>query len=62
MGTKFAGPTYFNEFLIKVKNEIIENISSEGLYQNKIYSVLIIISDGNCHDMDMTKKLLVELS
>ena len=33
-----------------------------GLDANRIYHVVIIITDGNCHDMEETKKLLVSLS
>ena len=61
-GTKLAGPTYFGEFLDKVKSEIINNVSSKGLEANRVYSVLIIITDGNCHDMEHTKRALVDMS
>ena len=61
-GTKLAGPSYFGEFLNKVKDELIENVSAKGLHENRIYSVMIIITDGNCHDMSMTKKMMVDMS
>lgn len=61
-GTRLAGPTYFAEFLKKIKWETTENLKRDGLSGNKTYAVCIILTDGNCHDMDMTKKLLVELS
>jgi hypothetical protein len=61
-GTKLAGPTYFEEFLSKVKSELIHNVSSKGIDSNRVYSVLVIITDGNCHDMKMTKELLVDMS
>jgi len=61
-GTKLAGPTYFGEFLNKVKGELIENVSKNGLKNNRIYSVIIIITDGNCHDMEITKSLMIDMS
>lgn len=39
-----------------------ENVSQHGLHGNRIYSVVIIITDGNCHDMEKTKELLVKMS
>lgn len=39
-----------------------ENVSQYGLHGNRIYSVVIIITDGNCHDMEKTKELLVKMS
>lgn len=39
-----------------------ENVSKYGLLGNRIYSVVIIITDGNCHDMEKTKELLVKMS
>jgi len=32
------------------------------LRKNRIYSVLVVITDGNCHDMEMTKTVIVENS
>jgi copine 5/8/9 len=61
-GTKLTGPTYFGTFLNRVKSELIENVSEKGLFGNRIYSVLIIITDGNCHDMEITKSLLIDMS
>lgn len=61
-GTRLAGPTYFGKLLNKVKDEIVDNVSEYGLEHNNIYSVVIIMTDGNCHDMDKTKELLVSLS
>lgn len=57
-----AGPSYFGNLLNKIKSEIIENISKEGLEKNRTYSLLIIITDGYCHDMKITKKTCVEMS
>jgi hypothetical protein len=46
----------------RVKSEIEENILNYGLEKNNTYSVVIIITDGYCHDMEHTKSLLVDLS
>ena len=62
LGTRLAGPTYFGEFLNKIKSEVVYNISKDGLDGNKIYSVCIILTDGNCHDMGVTTDLLVAMS
>lgn len=59
-GTKLAGPTYFSEILGKVIQETTENVTRNGLHKNRIYSVLIVITDGNCHDMEITKKVMVD--
>jgi Copine len=48
--------------LSKIKNEMEENVSQYGLHGNRIYSVVIVITDGNCHDMEKTKELLVKMS
>ena len=61
-GTKLAGPTYFSDFLKKIQVECIKNVESVSLQNNRVYSVLIIITDGNCHDMEITKSLMVDLS
>ena len=61
-GTKLAGPSYFAGLLNKIRSEIHENITAKGLEQNRTYSLLIIMTDGYCHDMSITKKLLVEMS
>lgn len=39
-----------------------DNVEQYGLHGNRIYSVVIIITDGNCHDMEKTKALLVKMS
>lgn len=57
-----AGPTYFSGFLNRVRNELVKNVDKGGLSGNKTYSVVIILTDGNCHDMEPTKELLVEMS
>jgi len=33
-----------------------------GLDGNRVYHVVIIVTDGNCHDMEATKKVLIPLS
>lgn len=61
-GTRLAGPTYFAEFLKLVKSEIVANVTRDGIDGNMIYSVVIVLTDGNIHDMEMTKTLLVQMS
>ena len=46
----------------KVKSELIANVSKAGLFENRIYSVMIIITDGNCHDMSITKELMIDMA
>jgi hypothetical protein len=55
-----AGPTYFEEFLLKISAQAKENVDRAGLIENRIYSVIIVITDGNCHDMIRTKDLIVK--
>ena len=57
-----AGPTYFGELLEKVRGELVDNVTENGLNGNKTYSVVIFLTDGNCHDMERTKELLVEMT
>lgn len=45
-----------------MKEQITESLDQTGLEGNRLYHVVIIITDGNCHDMDETKRLLVSLS
>lgn len=47
--------------LKKVKADILMNMVDNGK-DNNIYHVLIIITDGCCHDMEETKKTLIEMS
>jgi hypothetical protein len=56
-----AGPTYFEDLFNKIKLQILENIAEKGP-DNKVYHVVIIITDGCCHDMVATRKILVEMS
>ena len=37
-------------------------MTKTGLDGNREYHVVIIVTDGNCHDMEETKKQLVSLS
>ena len=48
--------------LKNIKSEIVENIEVTGIKDNRLYHLVIIITDGNCHDMDETKRQLVTLS
>jgi len=59
MNTTLAGPSYFGELFNKVKTQITENIKKTGLDANRLYDVVIIITDGECHDMAETTKKLV---
>mmetsp|Transcript_4187 Transcript_4187/g.5160 ORF Transcript_4187/g.5160 Transcript_4187/m.5160 type:complete len:227 (-) Transcript_4187:243-923(-) len=62
IGTTLAGPSYFRELFETVKSQITESLDRTGLDGNRLYHVVIIITDGNCHDMEETKRLLVSLS
>ena len=62
LGSTLAGPSYFRRLLEMVKSQITESLSKTGLEANRIYHVVIIITDGNCHDMEETSRLLVSLS
>jgi len=59
VGTTLAGPSYFSKLLETVKGEIMESLDETGLEGNRLYHVVIIVTDGNCHDMDETKRQLV---
>ena len=45
-----------------MRGEINDNLKQGGLEGNKTYSVVIILTDGNIHDMEITKELLVEMT
>ena len=60
--TTLAGPSYFAEILNKVKDQIVDSMGKTGLDGNRVYHVVIIVTDGNCHDMEATKKVLIPLS
>ena len=51
-GTAFDGPTYFSEVL---KNTL-ERVKAQ---YNPIYNILLILTDGEIHDMQETKDLIV---
>lgn len=61
-GTTLAGPSYFAELMNRVKSQITDSLKITGLDNNRLYHVVIIITDGNCHDMEETTRLLVSLS
>jgi hypothetical protein len=54
-GIKLSGPTYFGEVVVQT----IEGIEKRDK-ETKIYDVLLILTDGAIHDMELTKKLIVE--
>ena len=60
--TTLAGPSYFGNLLERVKNEIKQSMTKTGLDGNREYHVVIIVTDGNCHDMEETTRQLVALS
>ena len=62
LNTTLAGPSYFCNLLSHVKSQITESLARTGVDNNKLYHVVIIITDGECHDMDETSRLLVSLS
>ena len=45
-----------------MRGESNDNLKQGGLEGNKTYSVVIILTDGNIHDMEITKELLVEMT
>ena len=60
--TTLAGPSYFSKLLETVKDQITSGLKKTGLDSNRLYHVIIIVTDGNCHDMEDTKRHLVSLS
>lgn len=53
---QFAGPTFFSGVV-----DIFMDFASEG--ENvKTYFILLIITDGNIHDMRETKELIIQAS
>ena len=62
LNTTLAGPSYFGELLLTVRKQIVNNLKKTGLDRNRLYDVVIIITDGECHDMEETSRLLVSLS
>ena len=49
-----SGPTYFSEIL----KETVKIVRSHG--QKQIYHILLILTDGEIHDMKQTIDLIVE--
>ena len=62
LGTELAGPSYFANLLNKIKTQIIDGLEETGLEDNRLYHLVIIVTDGNIHDMPDTKEILVSLS
>lgn len=61
-GSTLAGPSYFSNLLNRIKTEIEDSIEQTGLTNNRLYHLVILVTDGNCHDMEATKKALVSLA
>ncbi|CDW79754.1 UNKNOWN [Stylonychia lemnae] len=55
-GIELSGPTYFSHIL----NQITAIVKSRE--NEQIYNVLLILTDGEIHDMQQTKQILVEAS
>ena len=53
---KLHGPTYFSPILEVVTKFVAENI------HEKLYHILLILTDGDIHDMSRTKDLIVAAS
>lgn len=53
---KLSGPTYFDPILQEFKSHCAKT------YGKPIYNVLLIITDGEIHDMAKTKEILAQLS
>jgi hypothetical protein len=50
-GSELAGPSYFANLLNKIKSQIIESLEETTLQGNRLYHLVIIVTDGNIHDM-----------
>jgi hypothetical protein len=55
-GIYFSGPTYFSSVIKAMLEYMKYKIDS------KMYHVLLILTDGEIHDMQYTKDLIVECS
>ena len=62
LNTTLAGPSYFCKLFSTIETSIKENLAKTGLEKNRLYDVVIIVTDGECHDMKETIELLVGLS
>ena len=47
-----AGPSYFAKLLTTIQGQIKDSLETTGLNENRLYHLVIIITDGNCHDME----------
>ena len=56
--TELSGPTYFAPLLKNIKQ--FQQVKSSQ--NNNSYTVLLILTDGCIHDMDLTKREIVEMS
>ena len=54
---ELSGPTLF----ATVIKQIISNITTKPS-PSPVYNILMIVTDGEIHDMDLTKELLVQAS
>ena len=53
---QLSGPTYFSEIIQQFNSYAVGNASSMA------YQILLILTDGEIHDMDRVKKLIVDAS
>lgn len=51
-----SGPTHFASIIERVTECVRVNL------ERKVYSILMIITDGDIHDMVQTKRLIVQAS
>ena len=56
MNVKLYGPTYFSPWIETFVNFVKDNLSTP------LYHILLILTDGDIHDMDKTKDLIVSAS
>jgi Copine len=56
LGTSLSGPTHFSGILRVLLDYMKANL------QNQMYHILLILTDGEIHDMPQTKDLIVECS
>jgi hypothetical protein len=58
MNTKLRGPTYFKPII----ERFIQIADAELKNYPYLYFIFVILTDGSVHDMDETKRILVEMS
>ena len=56
--TTFKGPSYLGKILAR----FMEIMGIEMAKYNKLYFVFVILTDGNIHDMDEVKRLMIKMS